>query len=157
MSADACSRRSSCTPSGNSHQRHLPLLTIILACESPCATADSATPNASRHSGIRQRVEIAVTGRETKSYRSRGSAARETLPGHRRVARVDELYPTVMTNPDHTTIVTQWVRAGDLPEMRKGTSTPLDDPIWVSVGDEHPDSNGVRTTTLPPPGELHQL
>jgi hypothetical protein len=40
-----------------------------------------------------------------------------------------------MTNPDHTTIVTQWVRAGDLPEMRKGTSTPLDDPIWVSVGD----------------------
>lgn len=52
-----------------------------------------------------------------------------------------------MTNPDHTTIITQWVRAGDLPEMRKGTSTPLDDPIWVSVGDEHPDSNGVRTTT----------
>jgi hypothetical protein len=49
--------------------------------------------------------------------------------------------------PATTAIVTQWVRAERLFEMRAHTSTPLEDPIWVSDGDEHPDSNGVRTTT----------
>jgi hypothetical protein len=49
--------------------------------------------------------------------------------------------------PNNTTITTRWVTVDRLLEMRAGTSSPLDNPVWVADRDPYTDSDGVRTAT----------
>jgi hypothetical protein len=47
----------------------------------------------------------------------------------------------------NTTIVTRSIRAMDLIEERAAVSSPLENPIWVSDGNEHSEGKSARTTT----------